>query len=162
MAFATDPPYCVAYATDYKNTNDPSKMMPCEPLNHAYAMVTSNMVVRRLLSVANWEPVERKLTKGGRLLILRGMHFDSGLFPELVIPRYHAGPLVDSDMWQEVPFCTVGPFQAIDSIFLQPSRGSGIVHGRGSGQVERVGGFEPSQHTWVPAAFPTTCILQSG
>ena len=32
MAFATDPPYCVAYAADYKNTDDPSKMTPCEPL----------------------------------------------------------------------------------------------------------------------------------
>ena len=25
MAYATDPPYCVVYATDYKNTDDPSK-----------------------------------------------------------------------------------------------------------------------------------------
>ena len=31
MAFATDLPYCVAYAADYKN-NDPSKMTPHEPL----------------------------------------------------------------------------------------------------------------------------------
>ena len=64
MALATDPPYCVAYATDYKNTSDPSKMTPREPLNLAYAMVTGNMVVRRLLSVPNWEPGERKLTAG--------------------------------------------------------------------------------------------------
>ena len=31
MAFATDPPYCVAYVADYKNTDDPSKMIPREP-----------------------------------------------------------------------------------------------------------------------------------
>ena len=68
MAFATDPPYCVAYAMDYKS-NDPSKMTPREPLNHAYAMITSNMVVRRLLSLPNWEPADRKHTKGGCLLI---------------------------------------------------------------------------------------------
>ena len=73
MAFATDPPYCVAYAVDYKNTNDPYKMTPHVPLNHMYAMVTSNMVVRRLLSLPNWEPVERKLTVGCRLLIPRGV-----------------------------------------------------------------------------------------
>ena len=72
MAFATDPPYCVAYTADYKNTTDPSKMTPHEPLNHAYTMVSSNMVVRRLLSLPNWEPVERKLTTSGRLLILTG------------------------------------------------------------------------------------------
>ena len=76
MAFATDPPYCVAYAMDYKNTNDPFQNDTHKPLNHAYAIVTSNMVVRRLLSVPNWEPVERKLTAGGCLLILRGMQFD--------------------------------------------------------------------------------------
>ena len=64
MAFATDPPYCVAYAMDYKNTDDPSKMTPCEPLNHAFTMAARNMVVRRLLSVPNWEPTERKLTMG--------------------------------------------------------------------------------------------------
>ena len=115
IAFATDPPYCVAYAADYKNTNDPSKMMPCEPLNHAYAMVTGNMVVRRLLSVPNWEPAERKLTVGGHLLILRGMHFDSGLFLDLVILHNCAGPLVNSVTWHR-------------SDFSQHSRGSGIVY----------------------------------
>ena len=72
MAFATDPPYCVAYAADYKNTDDPSKMTPHEPLNHAFAMAARNMVMGRLLSVPNWEPMERKLTMGGCLLILKG------------------------------------------------------------------------------------------
>ena len=109
MAFTTDPPYCVAYATDYKD-NDSSKMTPRDTLNHAYAMATSNMVVRRLLSLPNWEPMDRKQTKGGCLLILRGMHFCPGLFPEIVIPWNHAGPLVNSVMQQEVLFQTIGPF----------------------------------------------------
>ena len=117
MAFATDPPYCVAYAADYKNTDDPSKMTPREPLNHAFTMTARNMVVRRLLSVLNWEPVERKLTMGGRLLILRGMHFGPELFPDLVILHNHVGPLIDSIMQQEMPFQMVGPFQATDLIF---------------------------------------------
>ena len=92
MAFATDPPYCVAYATEYKNTDDPSKMTFREPLNHGFAMVASNMVVRRLLSVPNWDPAERKLTTGGHLLIPRGMHFSPELFPDLVMPCNHAAP----------------------------------------------------------------------
>ena len=117
MAFATDPPYCVAYAADYKNTDDPSKMTPCEPLNHAFTMPARKMVVRRLLSVPNWEPTERKLTMGGRLLILRGMHFGPELFSDLVILRNHMGPLIDSITWQEMPFWTVGPFWATDPIF---------------------------------------------
>ena len=63
MAFATEPPYCVAYAADYQN-KEPSKMTLRETLNHTYAMVTDNMMVRRLLSVPNWDPTERKHTKG--------------------------------------------------------------------------------------------------
>ena len=90
--------------------HDPSKMTPREPLNHMYAMVTSNMEVRRLLSLPSWEPAERRLTKGGCLLILRGMQFGPGFFPEIVILRNHAGPLVNSATWQEVPFQTIGPF----------------------------------------------------
>ena len=80
-------------------------------------MVTSNMLVRRLLSLPNWEPADRKQTKSGCLLILRGMHFGAGLFPEIVILRNHTGPLVNSIMWQEVPFQTIGPFWAVDTIF---------------------------------------------
>ena len=84
MAFATEPPYCVAYVADYQS-KDPSKMTPRETLNHPYAMVTDNMMVRRLLSVLNWDPVERKRTKGGHLLIPRGVQFGPKLFPEIVI-----------------------------------------------------------------------------
>ena len=65
MGFATDPPYCVTYAAEYKHTDEPSKMTFCELSNHSFAMAASNMVVWRLLSVANWDPVERKLTSGG-------------------------------------------------------------------------------------------------
>ena len=65
----------------------------------------------------NWEPAERKLTAGGHLLIPRGVHFGPELFPDLVIPRNHVGPLIDSITWQEIPFRTVGPFRATDPIF---------------------------------------------
>ena len=73
-------------------------------------MTASNMMVRRLLSVANWQPTERKLTTGGCLLIPRGMHFGPELFPNLVILHNHAGPLIDSITWQEITFQMVGPF----------------------------------------------------
>ena len=109
MAFATDPPYCVAYSADYK-TNDPSQMTPCHTQNHSYAMVTTNMIVRRLLSLPNWEPMVRKQTKGGHLLIPRGVQFGPALFPEIVVPRNHASPPVDPVTGQEAPFQTVGPF----------------------------------------------------
>ena len=116
MAFTTEPPYCVAYAADYED-QDPSKMMPRETQNHPYTMVSDNMMVRRLLSVPNWDPVERKCTKGGCLLIPRGVQFSPNLFLEIVILRNHAGSLFDSTTRQDAPLQTIGPFRAIDTIF---------------------------------------------
>ena len=116
MGFTTKPPYCVAYAAEYWD-KDLSKMTPRKPLNHSYAMVSDKMMVRRLLSSPNWDPSERKRTKGGCLLILRGVQFGPKLFPELVLPHNHTGPLVDSAMGHDAPFWTVGSFQAVDPIF---------------------------------------------
>ena len=165
MAFATDPPYCVAYAADYKNTSDPSKMTR-EPLNHTYAMVTSNMVVRRLLSLPNWEQVDRKQTKGGRLLIPRGVQFGPGLFPEIVIPCNHAGPLVDSITRQEVLFQTIGPFRAIDSVFLGFPGDLELFTAKEVAKLKELGVLNPPNMPRVPAALSAAlsaaCILQSG
>ena len=75
-------------------------------------MITNNMIVRRLLSLPHWEPTARKETKGGRLLIPRGMQFGPALFPEIVIPYNHMGPPVDPVTWQEAPFRTMlDPFK---------------------------------------------------
>ena len=109
MAFATDPPYCAVYSVDYK-TNDPSQRTPHHAQNHTYAMVTTNTILRRLLSLPHWEPMDRRQTKGGRLLLPRGVQFGPALFPEIVIPHNHMGQPVDSISWQEALFWTVGPF----------------------------------------------------
>ena len=116
MAFATEPPYCVAYAAEYRD-KDPSKMTPREPENHSYVMVSDKMIVRRLLSVLNWDPSERKCTKGGHLLILWGVQYGPKLFPELVVPCNHAGLLIDSATGHDALFRTVGSFRAVDPIF---------------------------------------------
>ena len=154
MAFATDPPYCVAYATDYKNTNDPSKMTPRKPLNHAYTMVTNNMVVWRLFFVPNWEPGERKLTAGGHLLIPRGMQFGPELFPDLVIPRNHVGPLVNMAMQQEVPFQTIGPFQATDLIFPGPPGDLELFTAKEVAKLKELGVLNPANVPGHLSLFP--------
>ena len=153
MAFTTDPPYCVAYAADYQN-KDPAKMTPCKPLNHTYAMVTDNMMVRRLLSLLNWEPTERKHTKGGHLLIPRGVQFGPKLFPEIVIPCNHAGLLVDLAMWQEVSFQTIGPFQAIDTIFPSLPGDLELFTAEEVAQLKELGVLNPTHMPEHPPLFP--------
>ena len=146
MAFATEPPYCVAYAADYQS-KDRSKMTPHVTLNHTYAMVTDNMMVRRLLSVPNWDPSERKHTKGGCLLIPRGVQFGPKLFPEIVIPRNHAGLLVDSATRQDAPLRTIGPFRAVDTIFPGFPGDLELFTAKEVAQLKELGGFEPSTGT---------------
>ena len=116
MALATEPPYCVAYAAEYRD-KDPSKMMSHEPENHWYVMVSEKMLVRRLLSMLNWDPSEKKRIKGGRLLIPRGVQYGPKLFPELVVLRNHAGPLIDSATGHDATLQTVGSFRTVDPIF---------------------------------------------
>ena len=116
MAFAMEPPYCVAYMAEYQDKN-PSRMTPRDPENHWYVTVSEKMIVRRLLSVPNWDPLERKHIMGGRLLIPRGVQFGPRLFPELVVPRNHAGPPIDPATGHDAPLRTVGSFRNVDPIF---------------------------------------------
>ena len=109
MAFATEPPYCVVYAAEYRDKY-PSKMMSLDPENHWYVTVSEKMIVRRLLSMPNWEPSERKRIKGGCLLIPRGVQYGPKLFPELVVPCNHAGLPIDPATGQDAPLQTVGSF----------------------------------------------------
>ena len=148
------PPYCVVYPAEYKNTDDPSKMTFCEPLNHGFAMVASNMVVRRLLSVPNWDPAERKLTTGGCLLIPRGMHFGPELFPDLVMLRNHAAPLIDSITWQEVPLWMVGPFRAMDPIFPSLLGGLELFTAEEVAKLKELGVLNPPNMPGCLPLFP--------
>ena len=116
MAFATEPPYCVAYAAEYRD-KDPFKMTPRDSENHWYFTVSDKMVVRRLLSIPNWDPSEKKRIKGGRLLIPRGVQYGPRLFPELVVPCNHAGPPNDPATGQDALLRTVGSFREVDPIF---------------------------------------------
>ena len=142
MAFDTNPPYCVVYAADYKNTNDPSKMTPHEPLNHMYAMVSSNMVVRRLLSLPNWEPAERKLTTSGRLLILRVC----SLIPVCFLNSHTMQPHGSTGWFSHAAGGPISDYWTLPSHgfdFSQPSRGSGVVYGQEVAKLKELGVLNP-------------------
>ena len=153
MAFPMDPPYCVAYSVDYK-TDDPTQMTPRHTHNHLYAMITNNMIVRRLLSSPHWEPTARKETKGGRLLIPRGVHFSPALFPEIVMLRNHVPPPVDRATWLETPFRTVGPFRAMDSIFPSFPGGLELFTAEEVVKLKELGVLNPPNAPEHPLLFP--------
>ena len=137
-------------------------MTPREPLNHSYAMVSDNMMVRRLLSVPNWDPSERKRTKGGHLLILRGVQFGPKLFPEIVIPRNHAGPLVDSAMGHDAPFRTVGSFRAMDPIFPSFHGDLALFTAEEVAKLKELGVLTPQPVPECPPLFPPLVTSSRG
>ena len=143
MAFATEPPYCVVYVAEYWD-KDPSKMTSHDPENHWYVMASEKMIVRWLLSVPNWEPSDNKCIKGGHLLIPRGVQYGPKLFPELVVPCNHAGPLIDPAMGQDAPLQTIGSFRDVDPIFPSFPGDLALFTAEEVTQFEGVGDFDPS------------------
>ena len=129
-------------------------MTSCHTQNHTYAMVTTNMIVRRLFSSPHWEPTDRRQTKGGGLLLPRGVQFGPALFPEIVIPRNHAGPPVNSVTQQEALFWTVGPFQAVDTIFLSFPGGLELFTAEEMVKLKELGVLNPPNTPEHPLLFP--------
>ena len=162
MAFAMDPPYCVAYAADYKNTTILPKWHPVNPKTMPSPMTARNMVVRRLLSVPNWELAERKLNCRGLPSHSEGHAFWSQVVSRLSHTMQPHGSL---DWFNHLAGDSISDGWTLPSHrsnFSQSPRGSGIVYCQKSGQVEGVRGFKPYQFAWVPATLPSACILQSG
>ena len=154
---------CCTYAADCKNTDDPSKMTPQWTLKlHAYDHGNQQHGGEEVVVFAQLGAQQ----KGNWLQVAafsfqRGMQFGPGLFPEIVIPHNHTGPLVDWAMWQEVPFRLVGPFWAKDLIFSSLPGDLELFMAKEVAKLKELGFFNLSQHTWAPAALSATCILQS-
>ena len=143
MAFATEPPYCAAYMAEYRDKN-PTRMTPRDPENHWYVTVSEKMIVRQLLSVPNWDPLERKHIMGGRLLIPWGVQFGPKLFPELVVLRNHTGPPIDPATGHDAPLWTGWVLPGCGPHFSRFPRRFGIVHCPRSNPIEGVGDSDPS------------------
>ena len=115
MAFATDPPFCMAYPLHFVITEDPAQMTFRSQLNHPVSFTGDGLMVCQLLM---WDCPEHKYamdTHHG--CIPRGVHFPQDLFQQIVILHNHATPYHDPKIGEEAPFMTVGPFASKDMLF---------------------------------------------
>ena len=110
MAFATDPPFCMAYPLCFVHKDDPTQMTFWNQQNHPVSFTGDCLMVRQLLMRDCPEHKYAMDRLHGRLLIPRGMHFLPDLFPEIAVPRNHTIPYRDPKTGEEAPFMTVGPF----------------------------------------------------
>ena len=117
MAFAMDPPFCMAYPLCFIVREDPAQMTLRSQQNHPVPFTGDGLLVCQLLA---WDCPECEYamdTCHGCLLIPRGMQFPQDLFPQIVVPCNHATPYRDPKTGEEAPFMTVGPFTSKDMLF---------------------------------------------
>ena len=117
MAFATDPPFCMAYPLSFVHQDDPAQMTFRSQQNHPLSFTADGLLVCQLL-MRDCPLCEYAMDKcQGHLLIPRGVHCLPDLFPQILIPRNHATPYRDPQMGEDAPFVTVGPFASTDTLF---------------------------------------------
>ena len=117
MAFATDPPFCVAYPLEFILKEDPAQMTFRNQQNHPVSCTADGLLVCELLALDCSEHKYALASHNGHLLIPRGVQFPKDLFTEIVIPHNHTEPYRDPKTGKEAPLITVGPFTSSDTLF---------------------------------------------
>ena len=122
MAFATDPPFCIAYPLRFAETDNPSQMTFRHQHNHPVSFTGDCLIVRQLLA-RDCPECEYVMDRcHGCLLMLRGTQFPPDLFPQIVMPRNHATPYRDPKIGEDAPFITVSSFASRDTLFHGTAR----------------------------------------
>ena len=117
LGFATEPPFCTSYPLSFSDRDDPVQMTFRHPHNHPWSFTADVLLVRQLLA-RDCSPHEYARDRHCRhLLIPRGVHFSTGLIPEIIVPCGHAAPYSDPQSGVEAPFFTMGPFTSTDTLF---------------------------------------------
>ena len=114
LAIPTDPPYCLVYPTCYVRDVDSDHFDTCKNLT---GTCLRRCVCRTTLQFSNDDPNKcSNYTRSCLILPCRAQYKDQ-LFPSILEPWNHLGPLIDPAMGEPYPMEMVGDFRAVDSIF---------------------------------------------
>ena len=117
MGFATEPPFCMAYPLSFANRDDPTQMTFWHPQNHPCSFTVDVLLVHQLLA-RDCSLREYERDRHHRcLLIPRGVHFSTDLFPQIIVPQGHVAPFSDPQSGVTPPIFNVGPFASMDTLF---------------------------------------------
>ena len=112
--------------------------------NHPWSFTIDTLLVHQILA-RDCSPREYAWDRHcRRLLIPRGVHFSTGLIPEIVIPRGHAAPYSNPRSGVEAPFFTVGPFASTDTLFPGAAGDLDLYTDMEISGLVKVGLLEPS------------------
>ena len=114
LAIPTDPPYCLLYPTCYVRDADFDHFDTC---NNLAGMYLCCCLCHATLQFSNDEPKEHNNYTGSHLILPHGAQYNDRLFPSILQPQNHHGPLIDSVTGEPYPMEIVGDFRAADPIF---------------------------------------------
>ena len=114
MSIPTDTPYCLVYLTSYVKGIEPDHFNTC---NSPVGTRLHHCVCCATLQFSNNDPKQRTQYVRSRLILPLGAQYNDWLYPSILEPRNHCGPLIDPVMGEPCPLEVVGDFRAADSIF---------------------------------------------
>ena len=161
MGFATELPFCIAYPLSFADWDDPMWMTFRHPQNHPCSFTADILLVHQLLA-QDCSPCEYERDRHRRhLLIPRGVHFSTDLFPQIIVPQGHAASFSDPQSGVEPPFFNMGPFASMDTLFPSAAGDLDLFTDMEISGLVRVGLLKPpiTWYTCHPnAAIPASMV----
>ena len=114
MSIPTDPPYCLVYPTSYVKDVEPDHF---DTHNNPVGTHLRHCVCHATLQFSNDNLKEHTNYAGSHLILPHRVQYNDQLFPAILEPWNHCGPLIDPIMGEPYPMEMVGDFKATDPIF---------------------------------------------
>ena len=114
MSVPMDPPYCLVYPTSYVKNVEPDHF---DTHNSQAGMRLHHCVCHTTLQFSNDDPKERTNYAKSHLILPCGVQYNNRLFPAILEPWNHCGPLIDPTTGEPYLMEMVGDFKAADPIF---------------------------------------------
>ena len=114
MSIPIDPPYCMVYPTIYVKGIEPDHF---NTHNSPVGMRLHRCVCRATLQFSNDDPKQHTQYVGSHLILPHGAQYNDRLYPSILEPWNHHGPLIDPTTGEPCPLEVVGDFRAMDPIF---------------------------------------------
>ena len=114
MSVPTDPPYWLVYPTSYIKGIEPDHF---DTRNSPVGTHLHHCVCRATLQFSNDDPKLSTQYVGSCLILPCGAQYNDRLYPSILEPQNHHGPLIDPAMGEPCPMEVMGNFKAMDPIF---------------------------------------------
>ena len=114
MSVPMDPPYYLVYPTSYIKGIKPDHF---NTRNSPVGMCLHRCVCHTTLQFSSDDPKLCTQYIGSHLLLPHGVQYNNQLYPSILEPWNHCGPLIDPTTGQPCPLEVVDDFKATDPIF---------------------------------------------